>query len=373
MKDKKAVTVYGRFLLIWLYCLLGGAISSFLFGYAAKFIYQNIPLPSAINYFFVDTYRTYGLWKLFFLATTILTLLYYFLWMYKKLAYFTLILNSSQKLSQGQFELDLPVRNAKGSLGSMANHLNEVKGQLEQLIEEEKRVIRSKNELVTNVSHDLRTPLTSIMGYLRLIEEDKYRDEVELRCFVNIAYEKANRLNRMVNDLFEFTKINNREIALKPVRFNVSELLRQLAEQFTPELQEANMHLGIHIPDKAISLEADPDKLMRVFENLFSNAIKYGKDGKKIDLYLEDRTSYVVVKLVNYGQPIPAKAIPLIFERMYRIDQSRTAETGGTGLGLAIAKGIVDMHHGEISVSSNERETIFQVQLPIRIAGDGQL
>lgn len=359
----KSISINSRLWLSLLLSALGAAVTMAVLGYIIETVYWRVPLPAEVNSLIVRVYINYGYWKSFFLGTAVITILYFFLWLKRKLAYFHLIFQSIQKLSEGQFDLDLPVKN-NDPLGDMAHNLNQVKGQLEALIEEEKRAIRSKNELVTNVSHDLRTPLTSIIGYLRLIEEDKYRDEVELRYYVDVAYEKAKRLNGMVNDLFEFTKINNREMALKRVQFNLIELLRQLAAQFTPQLSDAGMEIELKTAADNCMIEADPDKMMRVFENLISNAIKYGKEGKKVDLLVEEKDQWAIVKVVNYGEPIPEKAIPFIFERMYRVEQSRSDETGGTGLGLAIAKGIVEMHQGEILVKSNEAETIFEVQLP---------
>ncbi|MCM3766731.1 cell wall metabolism sensor histidine kinase WalK [Neobacillus niacini] len=360
---KKSASPFVRLVIVVLICILSAAASTALLGYLVKLIYYNVRFPSELNYFITQTYANYGFWNLFFSGMAILTLLYFAFWMAKQIAYFKLISQSIEKLAEGQFDLDLPVKK-RGSLTEVAQNLNQVKGQLESLIEEEKRAIRTKNELVTNVSHDLRTPLTSIIGYLRLIEEDQYQDEVELRYYVDIAHEKAKRLNLMVNDLFEFTKINNREAVLQTVCFSLTELLRQLSAQFIPELKAASMEMELHAPEQEIMIEADPDKLMRVFENLISNGIKYGRDGKKIDLFVEGKEAQAIVKVANYGEPIPAQALPLIFERMYRIEQSRSEATGGTGLGLAIAKGIVEMHNGDITVTSNERETVFQVRLP---------
>ncbi|WHY87263.1 ATP-binding protein [Neobacillus novalis] len=362
--DKKSPSLYTRLMSYLIYSFLSAAISMALLGYIIRFVYMKVPLPSRVNYLYVYLYDNYGFWNLFFSGTILFTVIYYSLAIKKMTSYFTLISNSVQQLSKGQFDITIPVKN-HGGLGRFAQNINSMEEQLKSLIEEEKRAVQSKNELVTNVSHDLRTPLTSIIGYLQLIEEDQYRDEVELRYFVTIAFDKSKRLNRMVNDLFEFTKINNRDVALKLIRFNINELLKQLTAQFNPELRTAGIKIEIKNPAAEIMIEADPDKLMRVFENLISNAIKYGREGKKIDLIVEENEQYAVVKVVNYGEAIPANAIPHIFDRLYRAEKSRSDETGGTGLGLAIAKGIVELHKGEIIVSSNEAETIFQVQLPL--------
>lgn len=277
---------------------------------------------------------------------------------------FELIHRTLEKFSLGDFDTEIP-QMKDDYLGDLSFFLSNIKSKLKQLIEEEKRAVQSKNELVTNVSHDLRTPLTSIIGYLRLIQDDQYKDEVELKYFVDIAYEKTLRLNKMVNDLFEFTKINNRDIAIRKMHFSLIEFLKQLKEQFLPQLREAEMELVINQDNEELFIYADPDKLYRVFENLITNAIKYGKTGKRIDIQVESEEEYINIHVINYGEPIPANAIPHIFERLYRLEKSRSDETGGTGLGLAIAKGIVELHQGEIHVYSNDLETRFEVKIPI--------
>lgn len=364
MMDKQSTSIYARLLSYLLYSLLGAGISTVILAYIIRFIYIYFPLPMEVNYLYANMKTTYGFWYLFFIGTIILTVIYYALAIRNMASYFKIISHSVDEISEGRLDMEIPIWK-HGGLSPLALNINSMKEQLESLIEDEKKATQSKNELVTNVSHDLRTPLTSIIGYLRLIEEDQYRDEVELRYFVDIAYEKSIRLNRMVNDLFEFTKINNRDLALKLIPFNLIELLKQLAAQFHPELKKANMEIELKTAADELMIEADPDKIMRAFENLISNAIKYGNAGRKITLVVEAEGGNSVVKVINYGKVIPPKAIPFIFDRMYRIEQSRSEETGGTGLGLAIAKGIVELHQGEIIVSSNEAETIFQVQLPL--------
>jgi signal transduction histidine kinase len=239
--------------------------------------------------------------------------------------------------------------------------------QLQASLEEERLAVKGKNELVTNVSHDLRTPLTSIIGYLQLINEDRYQDEVELRYYVDIAYDKSLRLNRLVNDLFEYTSMGYGQTVLVLHEIDLLELIGQVAADFTLQLSDAGMELRLALPEDKIIILADGDKLMRVFENLISNAIKYGKEGRKIRISVAPESdTMVTIRVVNYGIPIPARDLPYIFERFYRAEKSRSDETGGSGLGLAIVKSIIDLHEGSITASSDEHETVFQVKLPIR-------
>lgn len=240
-----------------------------------------------------------------------------------------------------------------------------MKEQLDYLIKKEKKINRLKNELITNVSHDLRTPLTSMIGYLQLIEDNHYKDEVELMYYVDIALEKSLRLNRMVNDLFEYTKLQNDELVLTKINLNLNELMRQLVSQFLPDTDKKGICMNLEEKNPKININADPDKIMRVFENILSNALKYGSEDKDIKVIINQEEYVATVEIENAGNPIPQEAIPLLFNRLYRVESSRSFETGGTGLGLAIAKGIVDSHNGSIEVSSNEQKTSFKVILPL--------
>jgi len=224
---------------------------------------------------------------------------------------------------------------------------------------------QSKSELITNVSHDLRTPLTSIIGYLRLIGEDRYQDEVELRYYTDIAYKKSRRLERMVNDLFEYTQMSYGKNILNRSVIDMHALIGQLAADFTFQLSEAGMEIRVSDQMGKSVILADGEKLMRALENLISNAMKYSKAGKYIDVSVTQSADQVIVQLKNYGPKIPASDLTHIFERFYRAEKSRSEQTGGSGLGLAIVKSIIEAHEGSITVSSSEQETVFEISLPL--------
>ncbi|RUS42228.1 cell wall metabolism sensor histidine kinase WalK [Cohnella sp. AR92] len=268
-----------------------------------------------------------------------------------------------ERIAAGNFDYRFPIR-GDDELGVLAANINAMTAQLKQSIEEERRAERTKVELVTNVSHDLRTPLTSIVGYLGLIEEDRYRDEVELRHYVRIAYEKTMYLKTMIDDLFEFTRTSG-GMGLRLTPINLARMLGQLAAQFRLQFEQAEMECLLSLPDQPIFVDAEGDKLVRVFENLIVNAIQYGKDGRRIDISAWRDSGQAVVEFANYGEPLPASVIPLLFERFYRGEQSRSRNTGGSGLGLAIAKNIVELHHGAISAASDHGRTSFTVRLPL--------
>lgn len=268
------------------------------------------------------------------------------------------------KIAEGDFNIQIPKR-SNDELGKLAENINQMTRQLKQSIEDERNAERTKNELITSVSHDLRTPLTSILGYLDLIDSDQYRDEVELRYYVNIAYHKSQRLKKLIDDLFEFTRMSYGGMKAKPELIDLGELLEQLAEEYVPLFWDAGMEYRLSVPQKKVTVLADGDLIARVFENLISNGIRYSKTGKYVDLELVKDGVWAVVRVANYGDPIPQEDLPHLFKRFYRVEKSRSGETGGTGLGLAIAKSIIDLHQGKIMAYNETDRTIFEVRLPV--------
>jgi len=293
-------------------------------------------------------------------------LLYMVLLNWPRFRYEQQLCDSVAHIAQGHFDDEVPVRQ-NNEVSLLAENVNLLVERLKRSLDEERRTERSKNELVTNVSHDLRTPLTSIIGYLGLIDQDRYRDEVELRQYVQIAHAKAQRLNGLINDLFEYTRMNSAAAPLRPTNVNLAEMMEQLLEHYRLQLAEAGMVGRIAAKPEFVELRvwADPDKLVRVFENLLSNAMTYGKDGGKIDIVLAVEKDQAIVEVVNYGEPIPLSDLPHLFDRFYRVDKARSGNDGGAGLGLAIAKGFVEKHGGTIRAVSDERSTSFQVRLPL--------
>jgi signal transduction histidine kinase len=296
-------------------------------------------------------------------ASLVLFIIYFFALSRSTIRYLMGISHGIERIAEGDFESRLPVKGGD-ELGALADNINKMTAQLKWSIEEERRAEKAKAELVTNVSHDLRTPLTSIVGYLGLIEEDRYRDEVELRHYVQIAYEKSMRLKTMIDDLFEFTRTSGgMGLRLSPI--NLTQMLGQLAAQFRLQFEQAEIESRLSLPDHPIFVDADGDKLVRVFENLIVNAIQYGRDGRQVDISVWGDNGHAIVEIANYGEPLPSAVIPLLFERFYRAEHSRSHNTGGSGLGLAIAKNIVELHHGTISAASDQGRTTFTVKLPL--------
>lgn len=247
----------------------------------------------------------------------------------------------------------------------MAESLNKMVEEIRKLMDKERESERTKNELITNVAHDLRTPLTSIIGYLELLSGKVQLPPEMQKKYIDIAYSKSRRLEKLIEDLFGFTKMNYGKIAMHVSQVDIVKLLGQLLEEFYPNFADKGLsyELQSNVPAKIIT--ADGNLLARLFDNLINNAIKYGAEGKRIILKINAEDETVQISVTNYGYVIPAEELPLIFEKFYRVEQSRSTHTGGTGLGLAIVKNIVDMHGGTISVKSDLDGTVFTVVLQV--------
>ena len=282
----------------------------------------------------------------------------------KSLRYITKISDAMQNISEGDLNVTVEVE-GDDEFSSMAANLNKMVEDLKELMDKERESERTKNELITNVAHDLRTPLTSIIGYLELLSGDvKLEPEIQKK-YINIAYVKTKRLEKLIEDLFGFTKMNYGKLSMHVGQVDVVKLLSQLLEEFYPSFVDKNLsyELQSNVPVKVIT--ADGNLLARLFDNLINNAIKYGADGKRIMVKLHADDEIVTVSVINYGYVIPADELPLIFNKFYRVEQSRSTNTGGTGLGLAISKNIVDMHGGTITVTSDLSGTVFTAKLKV--------
>lgn len=234
---------------------------------------------------------------------------------------------------------------------------------LKESIEKEQITQRMKNEMISNISHDLRTPVTSLIGYVDLVEKNLDVNQEDCYQYVAVLKRKSNELKNQIDDLLEYCHINYRERQLHKEIVGVRQLLEQVMIDFVPQLEEAEMNFHIEC-NQDLQIEADISLLIRLMQNVISNSISYGKTGKKIDIQILQEETSIVIKIKNYGKQIPEEDLPHVFENFYRGEKSRSAHTGGKGMGLAIAKSIAHIHEGDITVCSNKQETIFTIILP---------
>lgn len=286
----------------------------------------------------------------------------------KSIAYITKISKGVKEISKGNLNSKIEVA-GDDEFSEMAENINKMSEDLKKLLELEREAEQSKTDLITNIAHDLKTPLTSIIGYLELLSRDggpKLSDELRQK-YLQIAFNKAKRLEQLIEDLFSFTKLSYGKITMKVSYVDVVKLLEQLLEEAYPNFVERGLSYEIRSNVSSLEITADGNLIARLFDNLIGNAIKYGADGKRVIVRVnaDIEQDVVEVQVINFGYIIPEKDMPFIFNKFYRVDQARSTQTGGSGLGLAIAKDIVNMHGGSIQVSSDLNGTIFTVRLKI--------
>lgn len=298
-----------------------------------------------------------------FISVVIFVLIFHFMTR-KMTRYIEEITTAIQRIAQGDFSGKVDVR-YENEFSIIAQNLNIMAKDLYELKEKEREAENTKNELITNVAHDLRTPLTSIIGYLDILNCSQELDVQSRKKYTQIAYEKSKRLEQLINDLFSFTKLAYGNMPMKTSLIDIVKLLEQQIDEFYPSFEEHNLvcDFKAYTPDAMVL--ADGEMIARAFENLVTNAIKYGKDGKIIKVVTKKVGDEIKVTVINYGTIIPKSDIPYIFDRFYRVEQSRQESTGGTGLGLSIAKSIIEKHGGRITVDSSMAGTAFEVYLKI--------
>lgn len=242
--------------------------------------------------------------------------------------------------------------------------LNTVQNILIQREQAARAAEQRKNELVMYLAHDIRTPLTSIIGYLRLLEQIPDLPDEEKEKYVHISLEKTYRLEKMINEFFEITCYNTQQITIASKTIDLYYLLVQVIDEHLPLFTEHGNYITFHAAE-SLEVCGDPERLARVFNNLLKNAVAYSSKGTEITVNAEETPEHIVVTVSNHGKTIPDDKLETLFEKFYRLDESRTSNTGGTGVGLAIAKEIVLLHGGTISADSKNGLTTFTVKLPI--------
>lgn len=275
------------------------------------------------------------------------------------------IIGELHYIAQGHLEHRIPFR-VNGNQQHVITSVNALVDTITQAMQEERASEKSKDELITNVSHDLRTPLTSIIGYLGLIEDHQYQSEEDIVKYSHIAYDKAKQMKNLVEDLFEYTKVQQHGAPVNLMTVDLGQLLEQVGASFELEADKKGMAINVSCEPTPLSITADPEKLGRLFSNLVANALKYGHGANYIHLTAKQLGEKVVITVADDGEKIPAESVKHLFERFYRVESSRNKATGGTGLGLAIVQSIVELHHGSVTARSDDQETAFVVTLPVK-------
>lgn len=245
----------------------------------------------------------------------------------------------------------------------MENRLNTIKDKLEKQKKAAQEAEQRKNDLVVYLAHDIRTPLTSVIGYLSLLDEAPDMPMEQRAKYTHITLDKAYRLEKLINEFFEITRYNLQQIKLEKETIDLYYMLVQMTDEFYPILSKKGNTTVLHA-DENLTVYGDPIKLARVFNNILKNAAAYSYPNTEIVISAKEINGYMKIVFENQGNTIPPDKLAAIFEKFYRLDEARTSGTGGSGLGLSIAKEIVTLHGGTIEAKSKENTITFTVTLP---------
>lgn len=352
---------------------LSGTITYIIYKVLQFFYYTVVDYESPLAQF-RQIIRKIGDINFFLLIFIPLSILFFFLLTRRYLTYFNKISNGIHHLANGNFSHRVEIH-SNDEFRDIAQDINLASEILKQAIEKGEFSESSKNQLVVNLAHDLRTPLTSVLGYLDLILNDENLTEEQVKHFLTIAFTKSQRLESLIDELFEITRMNYGMLPIEQKYINLSDLLHQLKEELYPVFTKNNLTARMNLPPY-LPIIGDGELLARVFENLLMNATRYGYDGQFVDINGFIESEEVVVQVVNYGDRIPPEDLPHLFDMLYTGDKARTQNKNSAGLGLFIAKNIVEQHNGSITVESSVTQTVFEVRLPkgsqtLRNNGDG--
>ncbi|MEE6185279.1 sensor histidine kinase [Bacillus pretiosus] len=302
---------------------------------------------------------------LFLFAFAIFTFIVIFLILVrKKIVYLKRISDNVNDIANGKLGLTIEIK-GKDELTQLAQNINYMSKELEDTFEQERRLERTKNELITNVSHDLRTPLTSIIGYIDLLKRGQYDSETQLQEYLETTYLKSKRLKYLIDELFEYTRLSGIDAKLNFNEVDLSGLLEQIVGEYIPIFEKESLNVQKSITEETIPIIMDVEKMVRVYENLFMNAIKYSMKPSELSVCLELIGNKAILKVSNKVEKPSVSDPNKLFERFFRGDKARKNDQGN-GLGLAISKRIVELHHGNIHAEYKEGWISFIVEHPIK-------
>ncbi|MEH7097243.1 HAMP domain-containing sensor histidine kinase [Neobacillus vireti] len=254
---------------------------------------------------------------------------------------------------------------SRDEVGSLATNINYMASELNEMIERQRQAEKLKDELITNVSHDLRTPLTSIMGYLRLVKDHQFNNQAQLDEYVDIAYGKSEQLKKLIEDLFDFTRLTYQGVQFKKEKVSLNQMIRQLIDELDPIANDNQVTFRVDLPKEQVLMDVDPNQIVRALENVLTNAIKYSTPPGDIHVNMYKNKHSVQISVSNPCESLSEEEVTRLFDRFYRVDASRSSNKSGAGLGLAITKSIIELHQGTIHVDYKNQVIQLTINLPL--------
>lgn len=252
------------------------------------------------------------------------------------------------------------------AMKNVQDDLNEVRENAVRSAQVAKEAEQRKNDLIVYLAHDLKTPLTSVIGYLTLLRDEREISEELREKYLSISLDKAERLEELLNEFFEITRFNLSNIELSRSNVNLTRMLEQIAYEFKPMLLSKGMEIMLDVPD-GVMMKCDVNKMQRVFDNILRNAVFYSYENSTVEIGVTQDDKETVIRFANRGDTIPKEKLGRLFEQFYRLDSARGTNNGGAGLGLAIAKQIVTLHGGTIDAQSEDERIEFTVSIPLAV------
>ena len=378
VQQNRSGPLYGRNALgmvgLYLLCLVGVPLATFLVFMLGYSIYSW--LREQITYYYYDFWTPLVIIPLYNLFSFIrdAALLFVILlivggWLWVTWAFFRLYQRDLTRVVQAAGSLinpDAPPPKLPNVLAPAEAELRLARQQVQQNAAIAREAEQRKNDLIVYLAHDLKTPLTSVIGYLTLLRDEPELSPAMRARYTGIALDKAERLEDLINEFFEITRFNLSHMELDRRPTDLTRMIEQVVSEFGPMLAEQNLTCRADLPPK-LPCACDPDKLARVLDNLLRNACHYSTPGTEVTITAAAEEDTAVLTVENAGRTIPPEKLARIFEQFYRLDESRASRTGGAGLGLAIAKQIVELHGGAITAASADDHITFTVRLPLNL------
>lgn len=294
-----------------------------------------------------------------FLITVIIV---FYLLTLPRMIYINKICKGLNTIAKGNLDFKIE-KKGKDELSNIAEYINHMSAELQNKIAKERELEDSKQQLITNVAHDIRSPLTSIIGFLELVQNKSYKSEEEMNRFVGISLKKAETMKGLTNDLFMFTKLNNKDLKFNFTTICFNDFIYQMIDEFEPDFEEHFLKFSSDITPERLFISVDISMFIRAIQNLFSNALKYSLQPCEVKIALTQENDNAIFSISNVCENIDESNVNLLFERFYRADKSRFNPDNSSGLGLSITQNIIQKHNGCINAKYDNGIICFSVKM----------